>query len=124
VVPRPPLLSSALPVQLPRMPLWRRGRLILTPLARIDYAINEAPNLLRPRIPPCLAKVFKYFQQHGITPDHMSADAGLDYADGLPHLVFTAAEMPVNNCTACVMVATSAFSPRSSYHHHRDRPYL
>jgi hypothetical protein len=43
----------------------------------------------------------------------MSSDAGLDYADGLPHLVFLAAEMPVDNCTACVMVATSAFSPLS-----------
>jgi hypothetical protein len=41
----------------------------------------------------------------------MSLNAGLDYADGLPHLVFSAAEMSVDNCTACVMVATSAFSP-------------
>jgi hypothetical protein len=43
----------------------------------------------------------------------MSSDAGLDYADGLPHLVFSAAEMPVDNCTVCVMMATSAFSPLS-----------
>jgi hypothetical protein len=60
-----------------------------------------------------MAEVYEYFREHGITPDHMSSDAGLDYADGLPHLVFSAAKMPVDNCTACVMVATSAFSPLS-----------
>jgi hypothetical protein len=45
-----------------------------------------------------------------IVPDHMSSDAGLDYADGFPHLVFSASEMSVENC---VMVVTSAFSPLS-----------
>jgi hypothetical protein len=41
----------------------------------------------------------------------MSSDVGLDYADGLPHRVFTTNEMAVDNCTACFMVATSAFFP-------------
>jgi hypothetical protein len=79
----------------------------------IDHAINEAPNPLRPRISPCLAKVHEYFREHGIIPDHTSSDTSLDYADGLPHLVFSTAEMPVDNCTVCVMVATSAFFPLS-----------
>jgi hypothetical protein len=73
------------------------GRASPDPPARIDYAINEAPNLLRPRISPCLAEVHENFRENGITPDHMLSDAGLDYADGLPHLVFSAAKMPVDN---------------------------
>jgi hypothetical protein len=64
-------------------------------------------------MPACLAEVTSYFSRHGIVSDHMSSDAGLDYADGLSHLVFSASEMQVDNCTACVMVATSAFSPLS-----------
>jgi hypothetical protein len=64
-------------------------------------------------MPVCLAEVTFYFPQHGIVPDHMLLDAGLDNADGLSHLVFWVSEMPVDNCTACVMVATSAFSPLS-----------
>jgi hypothetical protein len=79
----------------------------------IDFSITLARNPTHPSMPACLAEVTSYFSQHGIVPDHRSSDAGLDYADGLPHLVFSASEMPVDNCTTCVMVATSAFSPLS-----------
>jgi hypothetical protein len=59
-------------------------------------------------MPACLAEVTSYFSHYGIVPNHISSDAGLDYADGLPHLVFLASEM-----YTCVMVATSAFFPLS-----------
>jgi hypothetical protein len=80
-------------------------------LVCIKYAINEVQTPIHPHIPSCLAKVIEYFERHDIIPDHMSSDAGLDYADGLPHLVFTSNEMPVDNYIVCAMLATSAFSP-------------
>jgi hypothetical protein len=43
----------------------------------------------------------------------MPSDVGHNYTDGLSFLVFSSSKMPVDNCTACVMVATSAFSPLS-----------
>jgi hypothetical protein len=73
--------------------------------------MTPSQNPTHPYTPACLAEVTSYFSQHGIVLNHMSSDAGPDYADGLPHLVFLASEMPVDNCTACVMVATSCFSP-------------
>jgi hypothetical protein len=82
-----------------------------TSSSRIYYPITPARNPTHPSMPACLDEVISYFAQHDIVPDHMSS--GLDYADGLPHLVFSVIEMPVDNCTACVMVATSAFSPLS-----------
>jgi hypothetical protein len=131
-------MASPLTSPLPGWPAWRPSDVPLeggranpnmsppSPVC-IDYAIIEARNPLRLCIPSCLAKVIECFQQHDITPDHMSSNEGLNYADGLPYLVFTKNEMVVNNRTACVMVATSAFSPLSvpphgSGHHHWDRP--
>jgi hypothetical protein len=51
-----------------------------------------------------LAKVIDYFSQHDIAPDHMSSYAGLDYTDGLFHLV-------VDKFIACVIVVDSPSSP-------------
>jgi hypothetical protein len=86
---------------------------VITFSTRIDFSMTPSQNPTHPYMPACLAEVNSYFSHHGIVPDDMSSDAGLDYADGLPHLVFLASEIPVNNCTACVVVATSAFSPLS-----------
>jgi hypothetical protein len=81
--------------------------------SRIDFFIIPARNPTHPSMLACLTEVTSYFSQHDIVSDHMSSDAGLDYADGLPHLVFSASEIPVDNCTACVMVATFDFFPLS-----------
>jgi hypothetical protein len=104
-----PIPSCAAPSDVPLEGGWANPNMLPSFPVSIDYPMNKARNPLRLRIPSCLAKVIECFQQHDIPPDYMSSDAGLNYADGLFFLIFSSSEMPVDNCTACVMVATSAF---------------
>jgi hypothetical protein len=44
---------------------------------------------LLPSLPPCLAPVRKFIVETGITPSHMSSDAGFSQTGGLPSSVVT-----------------------------------
>jgi hypothetical protein len=50
----------------------------------------------------------------GITPSHISSDAGFSQTGGLPSSVFTLSQPEVSNCTACFMVACDKFDPGNS----------
>jgi hypothetical protein len=69
---------------------------------------------LIPPLPPCLAPVRNFLVEAGITPSHMSSDAGFSHTGGLPSSVFTLSQPEVSNCTACFVVACDKFDPGNS----------
>jgi hypothetical protein len=63
---------------------------------------------LIPPLPPCLVPVRNFLVEAGITPSHMSSDAGFSQTGGLPSSVFTLTQPEV-----CV-VACDKFDPGNS----------
>jgi hypothetical protein len=75
---------------------------------------NHASLPTSPLIPPllsCLASVRNFLVEAGITPSHMSSDAGFSQTGGLPSSMFTLSQPKVSNCTACFVVACEKFDP-------------
>jgi hypothetical protein len=71
-------------------------------------------SLLIPPLPPCLAPVRNFLVEAGITPSHVSSNAGFSQTGGLPSSVFTLTQPEVSNCTACFVVACEKFDPGNS----------
>ena len=61
--------------------------------------------------PPCLLPVLNYLDEQGITPTHMSSDAGFAFAGGEPGIIFTQPKLNAGACNACIMIADDSFQP-------------
>jgi hypothetical protein len=78
-----------------------------------DHASLSTSPLIPP-LPSCLAPVRNFLVEAGITPLHMSSDAGFSLTGGLPSSVFTLSQPKVSNCTACFVVACDKLDPGNS----------